>query len=161
MNDFLCPRGIRNNNPGNIRLSQTRWQGQKDVQSDTSFVEFVSPLMGLRALMRLLLTYYFKHGLNTVESIINRWAPPHENATDHYIHSVARHLNVHRRAPIDLMDEKILIKLAQAITRHENGRAPAPRPPFWYDDKLYAEAAAMLREGKNPAQENPHPLTKR
>lgn len=160
MNDFLCPRGIRNNNPGNIRLSPVRWQGQKNVQADTSFVEFVSPVMGLRALMRLLLTYYFKHGLNTVESIINRWAPPHENATDHYIHSVARHLNVQRRTPIDLMDEKILVKLAEAITRHENGHPRPPRPAFWYEDKVYNEAAAMLREGHAPTK-NSHSTAKK
>lgn len=146
MHSFLLPRGIRNNNPGNIRLSAVRWQGQKDAQADTSFVEFKTPLMGLRALMRLLLTYHFKHGLNSVESIINRWAPPHENATDHYIHSVARHLGVARRAQIDLTDADVLIKLAEAITRHENGQAPAGQPAFWYAPSVYAQAAALLRE---------------
>ena len=146
MHKLLMPRGIRNHNPGNIRLSPTRWQGQKDVQADTSFAEFTSPLMGLRALMRLLLTYHFKYGLNSVESIINRWAPPHENATDHYIHSVSRHLRVERRAVIDLTDEETLIKLAEAITRHENGRAPAGVPAFWYEASVYADAAAMLQE---------------
>lgn len=144
MNDFLAPRGIRNNNPGNIRLSPTRWQGQKDAQMDTSFVEFSAPIWGLRALMRVLLTYHFKHGLDTVESIINRWAPPHENATDHYIHSVARHLKITRRTKIDMMQPANLIALAEAITRHENGNPPADKPRFWYAPALYAEAAAML-----------------
>ncbi len=146
MHSFLLPRGIRNNNPGNIRLSSARWQGQKDVQADTSFIEFTSPLMGLRALMRLLLTYHFKHGLNSAESIINRWAPPHENATDHYIHTVSRHLRVQRRDALDLTDEETLVRLAEAITRHENGRPPEGHPPFWYERATYTQAAALLRE---------------
>lgn len=159
MHSLLLPRGIRNNNPGNIRLTATRWQGQKDVQTDTSFVEFTSPVAGLRALMRLLLTYHFKHGLNNVESIINRWAPPHENATDHYIHSVARHLGVARRTEIDLTDASILIKLAEAITQHENGRAPAGQPAFWYEPSLYTKAAALLREQRG-VQEPIHQTNK-
>ncbi len=56
MQDILPPRGIRNNNPGNIRIGKTRWQGQKPVQSDGSFVEFETPAAGLRALMKVLLT---------------------------------------------------------------------------------------------------------
>lgn len=153
MNSVFLPRGIRNNNPGNIRLTQTRWQGQKDVQGDTSFVEFTAPLWGLRALMRVLLTYYFRHGLDTVESIVNRWAPPHENATDHYVYSVARHLKKARRDRLDVADPAVLIALAEAITRHENGHPPAGQPRFWYAPALYAEAAAML-----PARKSSSPL---
>lgn len=144
MNTLFLPRGIRNNNPGNIRLSAARWHGQKSVQTDTSFVEFETPVAGLRALMRLLLTYYFKYGLNTVESIINRWAPPHENATDHYIHSVSRHLRITRREPIDLTDANTLIRMAEAITRHENGRPAQDMHDFWYAPDIYRTAAQML-----------------
>ena len=52
-------RGIRNNNPGNIRLGAQRWQGQvaDDEQGDQSFVQFVNPIAGLRALVRVLDTY--------------------------------------------------------------------------------------------------------
>ncbi|MBW7909654.1 MAG: structural protein P5 [Alphaproteobacteria bacterium] len=144
MNPLFLPRGIRNNNPGNIRLSPTRWQGQKDVQLDTSFVEFAAPVWGLRAMMRLLLTYHVKYGLDTAESLINRWAPPHENATDHYIYSVARHLKKSRRDKLDIFDPAVMIALCEAITRHENGAPHAGEPPFWYAPALYAEAARML-----------------
>lgn len=150
MNNFFMPRGIRNNNPGNIRLSPTRWQGQKDAQLDTSFVEFTAPVWGLRAMMRLLLTYHVKYGLDTVESIINRWAPPHENATDHYIYSVARHIKKSRRDRLDMFDPALMIALCEAITRHENGAPPAGEPPFWYAPALYAEAAAMLPQVSTP-----------
>lgn len=139
------PRGIRNNNPGNIRLSGVRWQGQKKRQLDPAFAEFETPLMGLRALMVLLLTYYRKHGLNTVESLLNRYAPPHENATDHYIHSVAKALMVKRQQPIKVEDSHTLCALARAITRFENG---SPREGEWYEPPLYAEAARLALEAK-------------
>ncbi|HYD19296.1 MAG TPA: structural protein P5 [Patescibacteria group bacterium] len=136
---FFLPRGIRNNNPGNIRLSPAKWRGQKAEQHDTAFVEFESPLMGLRALMILLLTYHRKHGLDTVESIINRYAPPHENATDHYTHSVAKALGVRRREKIELGDENTLAGLARAIVRHENGAGAGE----WYPAETYQQAARL------------------
>jgi len=152
------PRGIRNNNPGNIRLSKTLWQGQKpghsgpDINSGTAgaapqpdpdFVEFTMPLYGLRALMKTLLTYYLKYNLNTVQSLINRYAPPHENATDAYTYEVAKVLNVKRTDTIDVSSKQTLITLAQAIVVHENGQPPAGRPSGWYDPDLYAQAAIL------------------
>lgn len=137
---FDLPRGIRNNNPGNIRLSPTRWKGQKLRQIDTSFVEFDTPVAGIRALMRLLLTYHLRYGLESVESIINRYAPPEENATDHYIHSVCLDLGVKRREAIDLTDKKILTALCKAIIRHENGNKD------WYEQAIFD--AAVMAAGK-------------
>lgn len=144
MHPFLQPRGIRNNNPGNIRLSAQRWQGQKPAQADTDFVEFDAPVMGLRALMKLLLGYQLRHGLDTVESILNRFAPPHENATDNYIHAVCADMKVRRRDPLRLQDAATLAGLARAITRHENGRRADGKE--WYPDELYAHAALLARQ---------------
>lgn len=146
MLDILLPRGIRNNNPGNIRLSKTPWEGQRPaaLQVDAEFVEFVAPLYGLRALMKTLLTYHVKYGLDTVQSILYRYAPPHENATDTYIHAVCRKLGVKRFEKIDLRAKPRLIALAEAIVLHENG-TPAPgRPAGWYAPALYAAAADTL-----------------
>ncbi len=48
MVSLFLPRGIRNNNPGNIRLSKTMWQGQRlPPQFDPDFVEFIAPRYGL------------------------------------------------------------------------------------------------------------------
>lgn len=143
MNTLFLPRGIRNNNPGNIRLSKTTWHGQKPVQDDADFAEFTTALYGLRALMKTLLTYHLKYGLDTVESIINRYAPPHENATDRYIHQVARAVKAGRTETIDLTSPALLAALARAIVLHENGRPPPARPSGWYDEALYAEAARL------------------
>lgn len=144
MTSFLLPRGVRNHNPGNLRLSKTRWQGQKPLQSDTSFVEFTDAVMGLRALMRTLMTYYRRHQLDTVESIINRWAPPHENPTDYYAFNVAKLMKVQRTAPLDLTKKSVLVRLAQAICLQENGVPPLSRPPFWYAEDVFDRAADMV-----------------
>jgi hypothetical protein len=140
------PRGIRNNNPGNIRLSATRWRGQKEFQFDPEFVEFETPVLGLRALMRLLLTYHFRHGLDTVESIINRYAPPHENATDGYIHHVCRRLRVGRREKIAVAAPATLAAFARAICHHENGPPPRHLPRGWFPDAAFDEALRLALE---------------
>ena len=141
---ILLPRGIRNNNPGNIRLSRTVWQGQRPEQLDADFIEFTSALYGLRALMKTLLTYYLKYNLDTVECIINRYAPPHENATDAYIHSVTKVLKVKRTDKIKLTDKPVLNALAQAIVLRENGHPPTSRPSGWYVPELYDEAVNLV-----------------
>lgn len=143
MNIFL-PRGIRNNNPGNIRLSKIKWLGQKqEALSDNVFVEFTSALYGLRALMVLLLNYYSKYGLDSVEAIINRYAPPCENATDAYIYYVSKMLNVKRRDKIDMKDISTLILITKAIVGYEQGKSFYEEYEFWYSDKIYKDAADL------------------
>lgn len=146
---IFLPRGIRNNNPGNLRLGRDRWLGQKAEQADKAFVEFTDVVFGLRALLRTLQTYFFKYSLDTVESIINRFAPPHENATDHYIHHVTKELGVGRQEKISLGEKETLLRLAKAIVRHENGAAPDGMPASWYQDDMYETALALLNHRKN------------
>ena len=138
------PRGIRNHNPGNIRHSKARWRGLSALQPDQDFVSFISPEFGIRALMRVLLTYQAKHKLQTVHALIHRWAPPIENNSMAYAEAVARALGVSVEAKIDLGQEDILIKMARAIIRHENGRAPRGYPRDWYQDEIYQRAFKLL-----------------
>lgn len=113
-------RGEANNNPGNIRLSDVRFKGEVDSK-DASFKAFCTPVMGIRALARILLTYYNNHNLNTVQGIINRWAPSVENDTSSYVSDVARRIGVEPGATIDLTDVGTLDKIVTAIIFHENG----------------------------------------
>lgn len=118
-------RGERNHNPGNIRegtLDKTTWQGERVTDDDPSFEEFQSAEDGIRALAKVLLNYQRRHGLKTVRSIINRWAPPVENDTGAYVDHVAEHLGVNADATIDLESNMTLFKLVYAVIRHENGR---------------------------------------
>lgn len=118
------PRGIRNNNPGNIRRSGDPWQGLAKDQNDAEFFTFAAPKWGIRALARVLISYQDKHGLRTVRTIISRWAPPVENKTSNYIDHVARRLGVGADDPLDVHDYRVLRGLVEAIISHENGQQP-------------------------------------
>lgn len=143
MYDIFLPRGIRNNNPGNIRHGSSAWMGRRTMQTDDEFIAFDDPVFGLRALMRLLLSYRYKYSLRSVEEMIRRYAPPHENATDQYIFHVARALGVKRTAEIDLTVHETLVAFAAAIVRHENGKPPAGKPEDWYAPDVYDRAATL------------------
>lgn len=119
------PRGIRNNNPGNIRWGD-EWKGlvAENQRTDKSFCQFTAPEYGIRAMIIILRNFQRKHGLKTISQIINRWAPPVENNTLAYIDSVAKEIGVDPVAEINVFDSRIMMKLLQAIIRHENGTQP-------------------------------------
>lgn len=129
------PRGIRNNNPGNIRHGEN-WNGLAEQQPDPDFCTFVAPVYGIRAMGRILLNYQRRHNLNTVREIINRWAPPVENDTQAYAAHVARVLGVDPDAQVDVAT--LLETFLEVIIQHENGQNP-------YDASLLAQGADMAR----------------
>lgn len=118
------PRGIRNNNPGNIRYTGTQWVGLSLPPSDGEFCIFTDAKYGIRALSRVLKVYKAKYGICTVAGIINRWAPAVENNTRAYIESVCKQLKKSEDERLDLDDNTIMLGLIKAITRHENGVQP-------------------------------------
>ena len=117
-------RGIRNNNPGNIRRTSDRWKGLSASQTDPAFFQFDSPVYGIRAMAKLLRNYCAKYGLCTVREIITRWAPPNENDTESYIRSVSLSMGVGESDTLDLADDAVLQSLVKAIIKHENGLNP-------------------------------------
>lgn len=120
--DKTLPRGLRNNNPGNIRRSADKWQGLAPVQGDPEFFQFTGMAYGYRALMRTLQNYRRIHGLQTVKEMISRWAPPTENHTAAYIRAVCRELQVPETYVPDVDDRETMCALAAAISKVENGR---------------------------------------
>ena len=123
------PRGIRNNNPGNIRHG-SNWQGlnPNSRNIDPAFCVFTSSVYGIRALAKVLINYKKIHGLNTVRQIISRYAPPNENQTTAYIQSVAKQLEVAPDAVIDIEERGVLTVFIKAIIRMENGIQPYSDP---------------------------------
>ena len=117
---LIQPRGIRNNNPGNIRWDGvTQWRGM--VAADPAgFVIFDTPENGIRAMSRIL-DSYGRRGVNTLESIINTWAPPTENNSGAYIDHLASVLGV---MPADTVQDRT--GLIAGIIKHENGQQPYP-----------------------------------
>lgn len=115
-------RGIRNNNPGNLRPSDDPWQGQTglDEAEGGPFVIFDTPFHGLRALIRTLYSYWTRHGLTTIAQIIARYAPKSENKTQAYIDYVAG--QVGKTAWTTLTLPADLLPVARAIVKYENSR---------------------------------------
>lgn len=115
------PRGIRNCNPGNIRITKDKWQGLRAEQTDDSFFQFESMEFGYRALIRTLQNYHRKHGCRTIADYINRWAPRAENDTNAYIKSVCNKLDVPSSYQLLVEDRDTMCAFAAAISEHENG----------------------------------------
>lgn len=126
VSDGTTPRGIRNNNPGNIRAATEAWQGQAGADAGGMCI-FESAFYGIRALSRLLLTYQTHYGLSTVSAIIGRWAPPNENDTGAYVDAVCRDTSFTADAWLHLSEADTLAAMVRAIIHHENGQQP-------YDD---------------------------
>ena len=115
------PRGIRNCNPGNIRLSKDRWQGLREEQTDPAFFQFIAPMWGYRALIRTLQNYRKKHHCQTIADFIGRWAPEVENNTSGYISRVCQELQVPSSYVPDVDDKATMCAFAAAISLVENG----------------------------------------
>jgi hypothetical protein len=116
----LAPRGIRNNNPGNLRHGE-KWQGMAAEQTDAAFITFISPEYGIRAMVKLFATYRDRYGLTSIRDIITRYAPSSENNTEAYIAAVAKEIGMAKDANIGPDDMPGFIT---AVIRHENGQQP-------------------------------------
>ena len=130
--DMTRPRGIRSNNPLNIRRSADRWQGAATTQTDKNFVQFETMAYGYRAAWRLMQTYYRRLRRQkkrfTVENIIARWAPPNENDTTAYTRTVLMLSglggNENLLPPQNVQGYGRLARLMEAMTVMENGIRP-------------------------------------
>lgn len=138
------PRGIRNNNPGNLERGKDRWLGMSADQSkDSRFLVFDKPEAGIRALMRVLINYQERHDIKTLRGAIDRWAPPGENNTGAYVQHVARLTGFDPDETLDFLDEYICLAITKAIIRHENGAPESYGRKEWYADDVYQRAAVM------------------
>ena len=114
-------RGLRNNNPLNIRRNGTRWKGLPEKQKDTAFFTFTAPCWGYRAAFVTLRNYNRLHGLTTLAQWIDRWAPPVENDTPAYMAFVAKKCGVKPCDVIDVADKAAMCKVVAAMSHMENG----------------------------------------
>jgi hypothetical protein len=128
------PRGLRNNNPGNIDYNlKNKWQGQIGIETNVPqgvkprFAKFKDVIYGIRAIAVLLIKYYDSYDCNTPLAVANRWAPPVENDTGSYAKQMARDITkavgytIRYTDRIDLHDYKTLRAMICSIIEHENG----------------------------------------
>ena len=121
MNRKPLPRGIRNNNPLNIRIGNV-WLGEVPNPTDHEFEQFVSMFYGLRAGFILLRRYIRRYHLTTVPDIISRWAPNSENNTVKYIDTVCQLSGIAPDTQMKYEDEETLVNLVDAMILVECGQ---------------------------------------
>ena len=120
----MIPRGIRNNNPLNIRRGKSAWKGLRLQQTDAQFCQFETLDYGWRAAFWLLTRkYYHELRLYTIRAIVSRWAPAIENKTEAYIRNVSRLTGIAPDEPIGIPSLKPgrWINVARAMAIQENG----------------------------------------
>ena len=115
----MKPRGLRNNNPLNIRHNADLFQGEIKG-NDKLFKTFSSMPYGYRAAFLILATY-LSRGDNTIEKIISRWAPPSENKTQTYISTVVKYSGVTADEILTATSGDKYILIVSAMSFVENG----------------------------------------
>lgn len=121
-----APRGIRNNNPGNLRRTGIQWQGKVPFSSstDSAFEQFYLYKFGIRAMLKDLLNDYRVDGRRTITALINAYAPTSENNTALYIQNVADWTGINPNATLS-DNYATWKKLVLAMARKENGKVDA------------------------------------
>jgi hypothetical protein len=142
------PRGMRNNNPGNIeRNPNNKWQGRipVDQQTDPRFEQFSTYPYGTRAMIVLLRNYINIHGANTIRKIIERWAPKdgswggktYNNPTEAYVNVVSETAGLSPDEPVDPDDPEQMYRIVKGMAYMENGvELAVTRPVFQESWKL-------------------------
>ncbi len=128
------PRGLRNNNPLNLRRTSIKWQGEKSEVTDTEFEEFESMAYGLRAGLVNIRTQ-INNGYDTIAKLIMRWAPPTENNTSNYVKIVSEKSGYGEHDIIEFQKEE-MFGIVEAMVKVETGMN--------LTDELYEEAWSII-----------------
>lgn len=117
------PRGMRNNNPGNLRISSSSWKGKVPTSKNTdgAFEQFDYYVWGVRAMIVLLRNYINRDKLNTIRKIMTKYAPPSENHTNTYAKWVAQKSGIGIDQPL-VANQQYLRPLVKAMAHYENGQ---------------------------------------
>lgn len=115
------PRGLRNNNPLNIRISTDKFVGEVQPSQDKAFKQFDTMAHGYRAAFRVLLTYINNYKCDTIRKIISRWAPATENNTLAYVMTVSDRAGISPDAPISADNREMMVRIVAAMSYVENG----------------------------------------
>lgn len=115
------PRGIINRNPGNIRISGDKFQGEVIPSRDKAFKQFESMAYGYRAIFKILRNYQRNYKLDTIRKMISRWAPESENNTLAYVMTVSSRSGIPADDPVSADNREMMIRIVAAMSYVENG----------------------------------------
>lgn len=120
-NSRIIPRGIRNNNPLNIRIGNV-WIGEVREPNDPDFEQFISMVYGVRAGFVLIRRYIRHYHRTTIPQVIAAWAPSNENNTTAYIDKVCQVSGIDRDVQLKFEDEDQMVALVDAMILVECGQ---------------------------------------
>lgn len=134
------PRGIRNNNPLNIRKGNN-WKGERPNQTDKAFEEFQSMEYGIRAALKLMRNHITGYNgsrkkADTLRKLIAVWAPPTENATTKYCDLVSKETGIAPTRLLHATDKADLLAICRAMAFVECG--------VWLDKELFESAWNLM-----------------
>lgn len=115
-------RGLRNNNPGNLKRSNNAWQGKIPYpqSKDKTFEQFKELKWGIRAMIKDLI-HDINKGKNTVKLLISEYAPTSENNTSAYIDSVCKTMGIQPNDKLTEINDLFIVALVRAILKVELG----------------------------------------
>lgn len=149
MKSFLgkkhLPRGLRNNNLGNLIITPITWVGKvpESKNTDGHFEQFISIPYGIRAMYKDIISD-FKKGKNTLTSLINEYAPALENNTTAYIKSVSKKTGIPANKKLTTLPKGVLIEIAKAMVMVENFGGEYKKHASLIDHSDYDEAYSLL-----------------
>lgn len=115
------PRGIRNNNPGNLNFVGQAG-ATKEAGENGRFAVFGSMTDGIAALYKQI-QLYFKRGTDTISEIVNKYAPASDNNNVMaYINSLVKATGKGAHESLANSDMSTIFRLLKGIISHENGK---------------------------------------
>lgn len=133
------PRGIRNNNPLNLVISNTPWLGKVTTNTDGHFEQFINIEYGIRAAMRNYKTILSRHLKKNpfIAPLIHIWAPASDgNDEKAYAAAVCKKAYITSASPLDIRNKNQTCRVLWAMAQVENGY----EIPFQYFENAYAMA---------------------
>lgn len=136
------PRGLRNNNPLNLRKSNNNWVGKAVPSKDKDFEQFLTMEHGIRAAMKNIATIVNRRKKNGEETrisdLIHVWAPNSDgNNETAYLAVVLKKAKFSCDETIDLKQRNQITRLCWAMAIVECGERYADRLNIGYFQRAY------------------------
>jgi len=138
LNQNNLPRGLRNNNPGNLIYTNIPWQGKISYANNTDwsgspnnivkhFEQFTNIRYGIRAMAMDMLNDITENSY-TLSQLIYEYAPPAENNTTAYIQFVSNATGLAPNAVVPV-NINVLVALVRSMINMENGTSAGEQIP--------------------------------
>lgn len=128
---------MRNHNWGNVEKSNRyKWKGEISGL-DSRFCTFKDPIYGLRAIIKITNTYYYKYKIKSIVKWVGRWAPSFENDTNAYAEFLIKATG---SLEINVEDKEMMREFVKAVCIKECGWQIKELWIDWYFDRAWDES---------------------